>query len=254
MKTKNWTIGICLAAILCLSNPVVNAAEPEPDAEAAVDLAKLSKIPASGFTKLLNHSTSPDKKYAIAIGAKDGQPPKWVEDENDSYRMWEEAQTCNYLVDLQADRVKGILEMRTFDTSNRSNHQRKGAKWSPDSRWLVEEQQWKWDTGVCSIHKIKADGSIAASLDLKLMAGEVLNQVLDKKSPAPSEEIRNNYALSVSVDKISNDGSLLANVSADVPKADEPPSVSVLVSARILEKENGELSVEIKKVEPAKVD
>ncbi len=254
MKTKNWTIGICLAATLSFSIAEINAAEPEQEPEAAVELAKLSKIPASGFTKLLNQSTSPDKKFAIAIGAKDGQPPKWVEDANDSYRMWEEAKTCNYLVDLQSDRVTGILEMRTFDTSNRSNHQSKGAKWSPDSRWLVEEQQWKWDTGVCSVHKIKADGSIAASLDLKLMAGEVLNQVLDKQSPGLSKEIRENYALSVSVDKISNDGTLLANVSAEVPKADEPPSVNVSVAARILQKENGELSVEIKKVEPKKED
>ena len=75
----------------------------------------LSKVPASDFTKIINHSTSPNKQLAVDLGSVDGSQLDGTEYPHEgrggvpeiSYGL-ESRQT--YLGDVKANHVIGILD------------------------------------------------------------------------------------------------------------------------------------------------
>lgn len=232
------------------------AAEDGATAEDGAALGLLKSIPASEFTKIIDNSTSPDKRFAVALGSKDGKKPEWAVEryEKDggpngiSYFL----EPCrNYLVDLKADRVTGILDATHFTTREGMNHESAGFTWSPDSRWLVETQSWKWHTATCTVHRLDADGRMSARLDFLKSAAGILDTWLREHAPQLTAEQRGSYAFYASIDSISNDGTLAAGISGEIPKSDDGPLVDLSVAGKLAEEKDGVLSLQGLKVKAA---
>jgi hypothetical protein len=143
-------------------------------------VAELEKIPASNFTKVIDHSASPNKRLAVAVGSKDGIKPDWQNSDHPgrtsvveiSFLLVGDDSSANYLINVLDDRVVGVLDGSHLGTLNSYNHNSHAASWSPDSHWLVETQQWKWATGTCTIHRLSADGLLVARVSLHKAANK----------------------------------------------------------------------------------
>jgi hypothetical protein len=217
-----------------------------------VKLEKLVAIPASKFTKVIDAATSPDKRLAVALGSPDGSEPKWEEvaNENGKSFMLEDDKCRNYLIDLKKDRVTGILDGSHFGTRSSYNHESASYAWSPDGHWLVEIQSWKWNTAVCSVHRVGVEGSLEGRFDFTKTADQVVvRRLLEMKVKVPDKE-NTGYATTLSDPQITNDGKLTANLSSEIPKDPDSEYVSVKVTATISRSEGGTMSAKVTKVTP----
>lgn len=211
-------------------------------------LEQLAKIPASKFTKVINSSKSPDKRLAVVLGSPDGSAPKWEEE-----TLLEEAQCRNYLVDLKKDRVTGILDGNHFGTGVEYNHESVSHHWSPDGRWLVETQSWRWGAFICSVHRVDADGKLTGRLDFLETADQaVIRRVREKGGTVPDGE-NSGYAITMSVTGIDNDGILTTSLYADSSKSktEDGDFLGLLVVAKVSQSEKGELAAKLTQVKPA---
>ena len=55
-----------------------------------LSLDQLAKVAASDFTRLVDHSFSPNKRFAMGVGSLDGSKPAWEKstmDEEESFDM-----------------------------------------------------------------------------------------------------------------------------------------------------------------------
>lgn len=256
MKLPRHHFGLRACGISFLAAMAMHSgAEPEVLPVRKAGLDPLAEISASKFTKIIDQSTSPNKRLAVGVGSLDGSVPAWEELDHEkmgngpghSFTM-DDRHCANYLIDLRADRVTGVLGSGHFGTRNSYNHESAGFSWSPDNCWLVEEQQWRFQTGTCIVHRVSAEGRLGAQLDLKTTAEKVVDQQLRKNLPKLTPDERGAYVATISVLGISNDGVLNAAISAQIPKQ-ESESVDLFVAARLEQDGDGKLSIHITKVE-----
>lgn len=188
----------------------------------------------------------------MALGSKDGKKPDWAEEPYGgrggaivpSFYL----EDCrNYVIDLKADRVTGILDATHFGTRNSYNHESGRVVWSPDGRWLVETRSWKWHTETCTVHRLDAGGGLVARLDFVKSAGEMVDTWLREHSPKLKAEQRR-YAVTITAESISDDGTLAAGVTGEIPKSEEGGYVDLSVTAKVEQAEGGELSLRVLKV------
>jgi hypothetical protein len=255
MKPNKPIAAAGLAAFFFLAGVVgPSTAQPETKLENAARMERLRELPASQFTKVIVDSVSPNKRLAVAVGAKDGTQPAWqkLSHEGESSFILDGPvdDAANYLIKVQDDRVVAILDGNYFGTFNNYNHASYVVIWSPDSRWLVEQQDWKWHSWPCTAHRINADGIPAGRIGLKPMAEKCVDEQLRKLSPKLSAEEREGYAIKMKVSEITNDGEFTAEISAEIPKSIEEKYVTLELSiaAKIEESVTGALSILLKKV------
>jgi hypothetical protein len=233
-------------------------AAPEAVPVKKANLEQLTKIPASEFVKIVDRSHSPDKRLAVGVGSLDGSKPKWEkvpEGEEDATSVLVNVDDCgNYLIDVGANRVTGILDAKHFGTAHRYNHESAAFVWSADSRWLVEVQSWKWETAVCVAHRVSPEGKLLAHLDFKALAEGIVQEQLRKQSPKLSAEVRRQYVVTIEAPTLSNEGILTTKVLADIPKNLESKPVNLSVVVKLEEAKTGDLSAKVIKVDPVKVD
>ncbi|BCX50091.1 hypothetical protein HAHE_39990 [Haloferula helveola] len=230
-----------VSSVLIVCRIAYGSELPEP-----ASLEKLAKVPASQFTKSINASESPDKRFVAAVGSPDGAAPKWVKTHHGpkdvSYVLESVEGHCrNYLVDMKTDRVTAILEAEHFGTGTQYNHESALHAWSANARWLIEIQSWKWATGPCSLHRINEAGGIVASYDLMTTAREAVAAELAKKGINSAED----YAVSVPSAEVSDGGSITLEVTGEVPKDPDTPFVSLSVRGAATLGANKDLSVKI---------
>ncbi|MEZ5299386.1 MAG: hypothetical protein R3F11_01760 [Verrucomicrobiales bacterium] len=247
---------VCLAVLPILAAIVVYGYAEDRSAEAA-RLDALQMKPAGEFTKIIDQTRSPNKRFAVAVGSADGKLPAWeeinsedVDGASESSFVLDQDDCANYLVDLQANRVRAILGAAHFGTRNHYNHESFDAIWSPDCRWFVEEQNWKWNTGACNLYRLSADGVPEACLDLKTAAEEVVAIWIGEHAPNLPIEDRGRYAITIDAAKISNGGVLEARITAQIPKAEEAEIFDLTVIAAISAADSGELSLKATELAP----
>ena len=254
MKRPNFSIALLVGGIFVGASFTAGRGD-EPGAKAAdgATLEDFAEIPASEFTKVMDGSASPNERLAVALGSPDGKKPDWEEitqegagSTDEKFYLLEECR--NYVIDVKADRVTGILDGTHFGTRSINNHESGHFVWSPDSSWLVETRSWKWHTETCTVHRLDDGGRLVAKLDFSKAAGEIVDTWLREHWPKLTEEQRSRYAVTISVDSISNDGLLVVGISAEIPKDEDAEYVSVLVTAKVEEVEDGGLTLRDSKV------
>ena len=245
--------------IALLAGMIVAAhAAPEAVPMKKANLEPLAKLPASEFTKLVDQSRSPGQRLAVGVGSLDGSKPKWQkipeEGEEGTFVFDGDGDAANYLVDIEANRVTGVLDSCHIGTGKRYNHESGMFIWSPDGHWLMETQTWKWHTAVCTIHRVNAEGRLSGRLNFRAVAEQVAQQQLRKQFPKLSAKERAQYTVRIEVPTISPEGVVTAKIWSDIPKDEEAASLCLAVSTKIEQAKTGELSAKVLKVEPVKED
>ena len=262
MKPNKPPAPIGLAVCFFLATVVTNGnaeSETKPEIDTRMEkLEKLGKLPASQFSKIIDHSTSPNKRLAVAVGSKDGSKPVWHKTNHQgradvsefSFVLEGDGSSANYLINVQDDRVVGVLDGDYFGTRNKYNHASYTALWSPASRWFVEQQQWKWSTGPCTVHRMNAKGLPAGRIGLDSMAEKYVDEQLRKLSPELTAQERKGYAIRMNVSGITNDGEFTVEIEAEAPKKLEEKYVflELSITAKVEESNNGALSIRVARV------
>ena len=208
--------------------------------------------PADSFAKPMLNGTSPNGLMGVYVGSKDGAPPKWQEMDRDDVKsdfILEDGVTANYLVFLKTGQVVMGLDSTHFGTGSRYNHVRAGFSWSPDSRWLLEEHHWKWQTGVCVVHRFDDKGRPVSKFDLTPLAERIVTGQLRQMEPQTTDEEVDRYAVTCETNGINNDGSVVMQISAQIPKNEESTWVHVKAEIAIKTDRYEDLSVEVKSIE-----
>lgn len=226
--------------------------EPAEEEQAEAEPPALEDIPASEFTKRIRNSTSPNKKWAVAVGSPDGSAPEWqkVPIDDETFTM-ETGDARNYLVDLKRNRITGMLDGRHFGTGTRYNHENVHHSWSSDSRWLAETVSWKWVTATCTIHRLNPDGSLAGRVDLIQKAMKIVNRRLMKRGVEIGEDGSSEYTIRMSEVMIANNGVFTARILAEIPKDMHAQPLSLMATGTVVETGDGSLGVKwtsVKKV------
>lgn len=246
MKTDFWVHAGLASAIIIAITAGHGHAQSKAKASNDARLEQLGTRPADTFTKVIDQSNSPNNRLAIAVGLIDGSKPRWQTSEGSSY-LSENPKIANFLIDVQRNRVVGVLDGNHFGTHNEYNHVEHAVSWSPDSRWLVETQQWKWATGTCTVHRLSLDGASVSRFDLEAVATTVVGERLQRGRPSPSPDALEGYAVVIDNVTISNDGTVAADVLAYQPRGDgESVDLSIIAKAEL--PESGQLSLGVVRV------
>ena len=130
MKPNKPPAPIGLAVCFFLATVVTNGnaeSETKPEIDTRMEkLEKLGKLPASQFSKIIDHSTSPNKRLAVAVGSKDGSKPVWhktnhqgrVDVSEFSFVLEGDGSSANYLINVQDARVVRVLDGDYLGTRN----------------------------------------------------------------------------------------------------------------------------------------
>ena len=188
---------------------------------------------------------------ALAVGLNQAGRVDWSKfreesDVGDSYLLdAEDLALANFLVDLKKDRAVALLAGQHFGTKARYNHESYEAAWSPNSRFLVEVQSWKWHTASATLYALDGEGAVTGSIDLIPVATEQLRIVagLDHKLSRQMFEERD-YRVSLRQSAVDSTGRVTLHATAEVPISLEQPSVSLLIQFTAKAHGKGNLSVE----------
>ena len=181
---------------------------------------------ASEITKIIRGTTSPDGRWAVAVGMPDGSVPVWevvhdADGGDDTYYVNLDYEISNYLVDLKQDRIVAVLGSCHWGTIKSYNHQHLQILWSPDGRWLAVGHHWKWHTSVSEVHRIGHKG-IERSHDLMPFCEEGLMECYVNHQPLISEWKFGDYVMMTMFIGVDNQGEVDIEVSGQVPKQDAP--------------------------------
>jgi hypothetical protein len=170
--------------------------------------------------RVIHGSVSPDGRYAIALGfaradidwdvfidkdyAVEGQPTYEAEAEED---------VKNYVVDLTTQKILGETGCQYFGTRQRYNHRECTLIWSSDSTSFVQLWSNKWADEACVAGQLAPGPKLAGVTDLL--------RVLDAKTYAfLKKRADDSPGLSISVERVGNDGRIELSVSSSISSGD----------------------------------
>lgn len=237
MKMKRKLILNLVALLPLLLAPLVMGNElPE----------ELGNIPASRFCKPVEDTESPDGRFAIAVGFKSPEQVDWARYKAEEGDYFIDTQNepplfANFLIDLKKDRAFAVLKGKHFGTRRTYNHESCQVAWSEKGGYLVEMQSWKWHTSSGMLYRLDASGAISSRLDLLELASKELARRMQDKHRVDPKDFDARYATSLSEPEISDAGKLTLQATAQVPKSDDTPSISLAITFVAKADERGEL-------------
>jgi hypothetical protein len=170
--------------------------------------------------RIIDDTTSPDKKLAIAWRCSAGMPADEKEPAGD---------VEDVIIRLADGQVLGKLGGQYWNTGTmRPNRDQFYASWSPDSRAVVEVANARWDTTAFAYYAV--DGSKSTKVDLL----PLVSSALKAKIPASQRQIRVFRVLAEEELKVDNSGRLSFKAMLYEPKQDETErdfAVSVAITA-----------------------
>lgn len=202
-----------------LSGPAKIAAELRKAGPAQTDPFAAVKGDTEKF-RVIHGSVSPDGRYAIALGFARAEIDWDVFIDKDyevegmpTYEAETEEDVKNYVVDLTSQKILGETGCDYFGTRQRYNHRECTLIWSEDAASFVQLWSDKWEDSAC------VAGQIAPGP--KLTGVTNLLKVLETKTQAFLKKRTDTMpGLSLSVDRVSNDGRIELKVSASISSGD----------------------------------
>lgn len=171
--------------------------------------------------RIIDGTTSPSKKLAIAWRCSAGMPADAKEPAGD---------VEDVIVRLEDGMVLGKLGAQYWDTGRmRPNRDEFFAGWSPDSRAVVEVSNARWDTRAFAYYAV--EGSKTTKVDLL----SLVSSAAKAKIPANLRQMRVFRVLAEEGMKVDDRGRLGVTVMLYEPKQEETErhfAVSVAISAK----------------------
>lgn len=137
-----------------------------------------------------------------------------------------------------------LLDSQHFGTRATYNHERYEVVWSPNNRFFVESQSWKWYTASASLYLLDDNGAITSSMDLMPAVKEQLRRVAEQDHKVARKRFKEHYGVSLWKQAVDLNGHVTIGASAEVPKSDKDPSVSLLIQFTANAASKGKLSIE----------
>jgi hypothetical protein len=188
--------------------------------------------------RIIDDTTSPDKKLAIAWRCAAGMPADEKEPAGD---------VEDVIIRLEDGAVLGKLGGQYWNTGTmRPNRDEFYASWSPDSRAVVEVSTGRWETTAFAYYAI--DGSKATKVDL-------LSQVASAakaKIPASLRQIRVFRVMAEEGLKVDNRGRLGFTVLLFEPKQEE--TERAFAASVTIKTKNGQPAARVEQVRSVKLD
>jgi len=188
--------------------------------------------------RVIDDTTSPDKKLAIAWRCSAGMPADEKEPAGD---------VEDVIIRLADGQVLGRLGGQYWKTGTmRPNRDEFYASWSPDSRAVVEVANARWDTTAFAYYAI--DGSKSTKVDLL----PLVSPAIMAKIPASQRQTRVFRVLAEEELKVDNRGRLGFKTMIFVPKQEETErhfAVSVAISTK-----NGQPTARIEQIRSVKAN
>ncbi|MEK7954197.1 hypothetical protein [Luteolibacter soli] len=211
---------------------------------------KLPEAPASTFCKVVEDTTSPDGRMAVAVGLNQAEPVDWsryaerYDDQSLGFSFEpEELALANFLVDLKKDRAVDFLVGNHFGTRAKYNHESYRVAWSEDSKYLIEVQSWRLGTASARLYLL--DGkAIASTMDLRPVVNEQLRIVAERNYKVTREKFEKSYEVTLWKQSVDSKGRVTLGAVADVFKSEDDPSVSIQLRFTAKAGKKGELSAE----------
>ena len=184
---------------------------------------------------------------AVAVGLKQSGPVDWSRYEDKLLGFTFDAEDPalgNFLIDLNKDKAVDLLNGQHFGTRSSYNHERYQVAWSPNNRFLVEAQSWRWATLSATLYVLDGNGTITSSMDLLPVAEEQFRIVLERDHKVSRKKFEEQYGVSLWKQSVDSKGRVTLDGTADVAKSAEDPDVSLLIQFTAKTDDKGKLSVE----------
>ncbi len=183
--------------------------------------------------RVIHGSVSPDGRFAIAMGLPPEQS-NWdalYEDENYFYENGaRDYDVPNYIIDLAERKILGKTGCHYFGTKRRYNHQQCILRWSPDSLKFVQLWDDKWSSTECVTGKISSGPKLAVTVDLDKAIGKKTYAFVKKRFDSENGDAGE---LSLQINKVSNDGTIDLEASAQCRVGDCRGETTFKVSERL---------------------
>jgi len=183
--------------------------------------------------RVIHGSVSPDGRFAIAMGLPPEQS-NWdalYEDENYFYENGaRDYDVPNYIIDLAEKKILGKTGCHYLGTKRRYNHQQCMLRWSPDSLKFVQLWDDKWSSTECVTGKISSGPKLAVTVDLDKAIGKKTYAFVKKRFDSENGDAGE---LSLQINKVSNDGTIDLEASAQCRVGDCRGETPFKVSERL---------------------
>jgi hypothetical protein len=188
--------------------------------------------------RIIKESTSPDGRYAVAIGFAEA-PKSWddfylvSEYPTEKEQFWiedwnlREEKLRNYVVDLTTHRIVGETGGNAYGTKTSIGRGNWSHIWSPDSRWLVQVICDKW-RGRAAALAIDPERGVVASGDLTAQAEQRAVAFLKAKKDPTLKRLGTDLSVLIHRAELTNEGTVtidLLPTEPGNPKSWDSPSL-----------------------------
>ena len=187
-----------------------------PEGDPPAPEPTLPEGPAAKFCTIIEESTSPNGKYALAWGLTDadkGPHASAGDAEQDTEGV------VNYIVDIKADRILAVTQGKHFGANASYNHWEHHAVWSEDSALLIQTLDTKWSTLSAQAFRIE-NGTAAPLTDLLQDVRQAVEGKIAKTQAKAWKEQEERCTFTISALKLSTGGLLTLTAYHQIPKED----------------------------------
>ncbi len=194
----------------------------------------------------IQSTTSPDGRYALGFSLE--QPTVVWEARNGTFDFmrrhyylenFEDARS-NYVIDLETNGIVGETGCHYVGTRTSLNHSSCEVVWSQNSRFMVQHFHGKWHTVEATIVRVDHESQLVAINLVKPIKKRAFEFLQRTKNRAFRKYGFDRFAVSISCEKISDNGYASFEVLGEIPKfGDGDDTFSVVQRLRIIEGASG---------------
>lgn len=191
------------------------------------DVGTLTSLKGKSELRVIRGTLSPGKRYAIAWATEEGKSGKDYElITHDDYKArYAGGDSETFLVRLGDAKVLTELKGEHLGDQARYNHRIARAIWSLDEGWMIAVNDEKWDTSHADAYHF-GTGGVSAPLDLLKVCLAAEHRYFER---TPIKGSFDNYAQSLNVKSVANDGTMAALCQMQVIKEDDAYSFAIHV-------------------------
>lgn len=180
----------------------------------------------SAAYRLIEGTGSPDGRLALAWAPSKSPRidwPKFAQDDG-TYLAVDSETVVNYLVETPGGRIITTLAGQHFGDKADYNHFDGTALWSPNSKWVLQLLNRKWETESAHLYCLLPNDKVAGPLDLAATASGLAYAHLKKANHPSVAKFGNTFSITLYDAEWKADGVLGLRVLGQIPKSEEEAS------------------------------